>query len=154
LADLANRFNFTLQDQPMKKLIFAFACFISVTLAAQDTIYTRNGEVIPAKVYEITATEIKYKKPSNPDGPMYVTSKENVAVIEYKNGSKDVFQLPNEDDTYATGSKQTQASDPNYTHRSRVSVVIAPPAVVIGGWGWHRPYRIYRHWRRGCGWWW
>ena len=126
-----------------------------MNLVAQDTIYTRNGEVIPAKVYEITATEIKYKKPSNPDGPLYVTSKEDVAVIEYKNGSKDVFQLPGEDDTYATDAKKNdQNENYSYERRSHVSVVIAPPAVVIGGWGFHRPYRFYRHWRRGCGWWW
>lgn len=133
----------------MKYLISALICLSALSITAQDTIYTRNGEVIPAKVYEITATEIKYKKPSNPDGPLYTTSKDNVAVIEYKNGSKDVFQ---KDNTQAQ-SNQNNSNTYNYPYnyqRPRVNVVITAPPIVIGGWGYYRPFRHHRHWR--CGW--
>ncbi len=141
----------------MKKFIFSFFSLAALTVVAQDTIITRAGEVIPAKVYEITPTEIKYKKPTNPDGPMYVTSKEEVAVIEYKNGSKDVFQQESVNDVYSTSKNDQQANNTTYHNpRPRVNVVIAPPPVVVGpGWGRYRPYRYHRHgWRWGCGWWW
>lgn len=141
----------------MKKIILALFSLATFTLAAQDTIITRAGEVIPAKVYEITPTEIKYKKPTNPDGPMYVTSKEDVAVIEYKNGSKDVFRQEEVNDVYNTSKTNQQANNTTYQNsRPRVNVILSPPAVVVGpGWGRYRPYRHHRlGWRWSCGWWW
>jgi hypothetical protein len=146
----------------MKTFILALISFSAFSALAQDTIFTRNGEVIPAKVYEITATEVKYKKPSNPDGPLYTTAKDNVTLIEYKNGSKDVFQQTS--DNTNNNSTQTQAQSGNVTNntyypspRPRVNVVIAPPPVVIGpAWGWgygyYRPYRYHRYWRHGWCW--
>jgi len=140
-----------------KHILLIILSFVVGSAVAQDTIITRSGEVIPAKVLEITPTEIKYKKPSNPDGPLYVASKENVAVIQYKNGTKDVFKLEESDDVY-TNSTQGNQSGNNYTPRPRVNVVVAPPPIVIGtGWGYYRPHRHIRHnhwWRWGCGWWW
>ena len=60
-------------------------------LHAQDTIYTKGGSMIPAKVYEITQHEIRYQKSTNLDGPIYTINKNSVSLIEYKNGTKDVF---------------------------------------------------------------
>ena len=60
-------------------------------LMAQDTIYTKGGKVIPAKVYEVTQNEIRYQKASNLEGPVYTIDKNAVSLIEYKNGTKDVF---------------------------------------------------------------
>jgi len=140
----------------MKNFILALGMFSAMVSFAQDTIFTRSGEVIPAKVYEITPTEIKYKKPSNPDGPMYVTSKENVTLIEYKNGSKDVFQQTAVDDVYNNSNQGNQNQDNTVSRQRSVNVVVAPPSIVIGrSWG-YRPYRYHRHrsWRWGCGWWW
>ena len=76
----------------MKNLIISITSLLIVNLApAQDTIYERNGNVINAKVTEVTQAEIKYKKTSNPDGPVYTMDKNEVTLIQYKNGSKDVF---------------------------------------------------------------
>ncbi len=129
---------------------------------SQDTLFTRNGQVIPAKVYEITQTDIKYKKPSNPDGPLYTISKEDIAVIEYKNGSKDVFQSTNQttDNTYSNNSTNAsnapQVSNNYYGNpnpRPNVNVVLGMGGgyggfgmPYYGGWGggygmgWGRPY--------------
>lgn len=134
----------------MKKIFFAMLGLAALGSFAQDTIYTRGGEVIPAKVYEITPTEIKYKKPSNPDGPLYVTSKENVAVIEYKNGSKDVFQQTSGNTSTSNSLSQDAIITNNYysNPRPRVNVVLAPAPLFLGApWGYYRPYRYhYRHW--------
>jgi hypothetical protein len=42
-------------------------------------------------VMEISSTEIKYKKADNMDGPDYVTDKNDVRSIRFKNGSVDSF---------------------------------------------------------------
>lgn len=133
----------------MKNLLLSLAFLLSLGVVAQDTIYTRKGEVIPAKVQEVGTTDIKYRKPSNPEGPLYVISKEDVALIEYNNGSKDVFQSDNMDDTYKTAGSR---SSDTYNQDRRVRVVVNP--LVVGlGWGLYRPWRWHhRHWR--CGWWW
>jgi hypothetical protein len=80
----------------MKKslpLIAAICLFTSTTVLAQDTLMMTNGAVIPSKVLEVSTTEIKYKKSDNPDGPTFVTSKSDVAILKYFNGSKDTLNV-------------------------------------------------------------
>src|ERR1700752_563808 len=72
------------------KIILIVAATVNI-LQAQDTIYTKNGSRIAAKVYEITQHEIRYQKSSNLEGPIYTINKNSVSLIEYKNGTKDVF---------------------------------------------------------------
>ena len=130
--------------------ISALAMISSFSAISQDTLFTRGGQVIPAKVYEITQTEIKYKKPSNPDGPLYTISKEDIAVIEYKNGSKDVFQSQTQlvDNTYSSAAApQVNNYYTNPVPRPSVNVVLGAP--VMGFWGWNRPY--YRPFYYGSG---
>ena len=56
-----------------------------------DVITLQNGDEILAKVLEVNQTDIKYKKCNNLDGPLMVESVDNVFMIKYVNGSKDVF---------------------------------------------------------------
>lgn len=70
-----------------------FCLLISCDFFSQDTIYKRNGDIINAKVLEVDLNLIKFKKTSNPDGPLFSISKSQVTLIQYKNGSKDVFPL-------------------------------------------------------------
>jgi len=58
---------------------------------AQDEIVLRNGDIIKVKVSEVGTTEIKYKKWENLDGPVYSSAKDDIFMIKYENGSKDVF---------------------------------------------------------------
>ncbi len=57
----------------------------------QDIIMKKNGDEIKAKVEEVLATEIKYRKFENLTGPLYSIAKTEVFMIKYENGSKDVF---------------------------------------------------------------
>ena len=77
----------------MKRLLFvlAFVCAAQM-LVAQDVIVTRQAERIDAKVMEVSESEVKYKKTSNPDGPMFVLSTEKIASILYANGEVQVFE--------------------------------------------------------------
>lgn len=81
-----------------KKSMKAIRSFLSLATSlcaivanAQDVIIFRNGEETEVKVEEITSNEVKYKKTSNPDGPSYILNKDDIFMIKYKNGEKDVF---------------------------------------------------------------
>lgn len=71
-------------------LLLLLNCFIRSS--AQDTIIKRNQEIILAKILEISATEIKFKRYELPDGPDYIENKSNIALIKYSNGLKEEFK--------------------------------------------------------------
>jgi len=119
--------------------IFSFAGF------SQDTLYTTGGKVITGKVTEISQTEIKYKSASNPDGPLYVIDKSTIVLIEYKNGSKDVFQnsSTNSSNTNSDNSTQGNNNSSNYvTRRPSFNIIVGPTPFFAwgGGWGVNRSY--------------
>ena len=125
----------------MKQLSILVLVFSSIYSFGQDTLYTVNGQKIPGKVIEINQNEIKYKKADNPDGPIYVVDKNDIALIEYKNGSKEL---------YGTGSGSADQNDQQIANnnsnqqtqgRSRINIV-------LGGWGWGG-WPIYNSWN----WW-
>ncbi|MBA3829308.1 MAG: hypothetical protein H0X33_10260 [Taibaiella sp.] len=72
-------------------LIALIALFSCAAANAQDKIYTREGDVIQAKIKEVTTKVITYKKQDNPDGPEYSINKNNVEKITYQNGTEDKF---------------------------------------------------------------
>lgn len=76
----------------MKKvnLIIAFL-LSSFIIFAQDIIEQKSGEEIKAKVTEVTATEIKYHKFENLQGPVYSIGKKEVFKIRYENGQTEMF---------------------------------------------------------------
>lgn len=59
---------------------------------AQDIIVMRDGSIVQSKVTEITTSEVKYKKYSNPDGPLYTIDKSTILAINYENGEKETFE--------------------------------------------------------------
>jgi len=77
----------------MKKISLSiiFTLFIS-SFFAQDTIFKRNNDKVIAKITEITATEIKYKRFDNQDGPLYIDRKGEIKMIVYSNGMKETFE--------------------------------------------------------------
>lgn len=68
-------------------LLFALAHFIY----ADDIIYLNNGDEIKSKILKISSKIIEYKKASNMEGPTYEVSKDEVVMIIYENGEKDMF---------------------------------------------------------------
>lgn len=77
----------------MKNTLIILLLFVSCFGRAQDTLYKRNGEVIPSKVTEISSTEIKYKRFSMPDGPVFIVAKDEVQKIRFSNGVVDSFSI-------------------------------------------------------------
>ncbi len=74
---------------------------------AQDKIITKNAETIEATVLEIDINDIRYKKADNPEGPVFVISKSDIATIIYGNGSIDVF------------NEEEKKPEQNFYNRSR-----------------------------------
>lgn len=96
----------------MRKIILSLLlCLISHSLYAQDIITFRDGKSVKAKVLEITQTEIKYKRFSNLDGPLYTINKNTVTQIQYKGG--DIEEFSNEPVANSSTSSSSVASDPN-----------------------------------------
>jgi hypothetical protein len=79
----------------MKKIIttvvIVLILLINSKTQAQDILTLRNGDEIKSKVVEITATQIKYHKFENLDGPIYTIEKADALFVKYPNGTKEVF---------------------------------------------------------------
>jgi hypothetical protein len=69
----------------------------SVTVCAQDKIFTTRGDTLTGKVTEVGDTYIKYTKPNVPDGPLYVVRMVKIDSVVYANGrTEDIVRLLNQ----------------------------------------------------------
>jgi len=84
----------------MKKYFTLFVYLILFfSLKSQDIIYYTNGDEINAKVTKIGKEEISYKKFENLNGPEYSEEKKNIFMIKYENGTKDIINTINDNNT-------------------------------------------------------
>jgi len=56
-----------------------------------DVIITKSGDELEVEVIEITENTIKYKSADHLQGPLRSISIENVFMIKYSNGKKEVL---------------------------------------------------------------
>ena len=70
-------------------ILFSLCFFFT---KAQDTLFLKNNEKIAVFVKEVSQTEVQYKKAELIDGPMYITNKNEIAKIVYKNGYTEVLK--------------------------------------------------------------
>ena len=78
----------------MKHTLFFILGVLCLFMAkAQDTIYKRSGERIDAKITEISSTEVKYKRFTMQDGPLFIISRNDVQKIRFSNGVVDSFAV-------------------------------------------------------------
>lgn len=139
-------------------IVFGFT-LVSLLVQAQDVIIFRNGTLQNAHVLEVATDNIVYKKSENLDGPNYVADKNQIAVIEYANGSRDVMPYSNNTTTVAAPANNPGYSSPEYSHpnpvayvRPQVNIIAAPsrPAYYYGSYrnaGYCNPWtgpRVYR----------
>lgn len=64
---------------------------LTSSVYAQDVIVLKDGSSVLSKVLEVNASEVKYKKWANQDGPTYTSNKAEILSINYQNGEKDNF---------------------------------------------------------------
>ncbi len=79
-----------------KALLLITSLLLTSLIYSQDKIYLKDGTEVLTKIIEINTTEIKYKKFSNIEGPLYTISKSNVLMIIYKNGETEVIAKKND----------------------------------------------------------
>jgi hypothetical protein len=58
---------------------------------AQDIIITKDKERIQAKILEVSQDEIKYKKFTYQDGPIFSIDIDEVVTVAYENGEVEVY---------------------------------------------------------------
>lgn len=90
-------------------------CLLNISLYAQDIIVKLDGSTIMSKVLEVNYTDIKYKKNSNLQGPIYTIKKSDIQCINYENGDKDSFASINE-------STNKEADKKNFLIESKPSI--------------------------------
>lgn len=84
-------------------ILFSLMC---INIYAQDIITTKQGDEIEAKVVKIGTTEIEYKKWSNVEGPSYTLLKNQVFMIKFQNGEKEVFESEKGQDDIESSSQK------------------------------------------------
>ena len=89
---------------------------ISIVSFAQDIIITKDKERIQAKILEVSKDEIKYKKFTYQDGPVFSFDIDEIVTVAYENGEVEIY----DEDTIEEkneminliGSPATTASNP------------------------------------------
>ncbi len=76
-----------------KDFLISIVFLLQGALHAQDTIYKRSGDVIPAKVLEINTKEVSYKRADLSEGPLFVVNKNDIKKIKYATGTIDSFAV-------------------------------------------------------------
>ncbi len=111
---------------------------MSLRCQAQDVIVKKSGEEINAKVEQISANEIKYRKADNQTGPVYTIPKSEVFMVKYANGARDVFS--EEKAPVVTQPQTKSASNVNFTDSeikpaktaSTISYTLVAPIMLFG----------------------
>lgn len=104
----------------MKKIIVTlFVVMIAIVAHAQDVIVKKDGSTILSNVIEVSDTQVKYKKHSNPKGPTYTINTSELLCINYKNGEKDDYGNVEK-------SKISQTSGTNSQSSSKPSTPVIP----------------------------
>ena len=80
----------------MRIILLILISFLSLCIKAQDTIYKRTGDIIPAKILEIGIKEVSYKRSDLLDGPLFISHKNEILRIKYANGAIDSFKIVQE----------------------------------------------------------
>lgn len=64
---------------------------ISIVSFAQDIIITKDKERIQAKILEVSKDEIKYKKFTYQDGPVFSIDIDEIVTVAYENGEVEIY---------------------------------------------------------------
>ncbi|MDR0456082.1 MAG: CIA30 family protein [Treponema sp.] len=115
----------------MKQFCVFMAVFLFIgvifPINAQDLIVLKDGNIIEAKVMEISSSEIRYKRFTHLDGPMVVIQASSVFSIKYENGMVEVINT-----TARTGQGGTSGPQSNLPPLLQ-SAINQLPAIPIAG---------------------
>lgn len=78
----------------MKKISLFILLFVAAFCYGNDIIITKQSEKLEVTIVEVSKNEIKYRKASNPTGPVFVLDKADISSIIYSNGEVEAFATP------------------------------------------------------------
>ncbi len=87
------------------------------TMVSQDIIIKKNGEEISSKIIEINEAQVKYRKGSQSDGPLYSLNVSEIILIKFADGTNEVFNanpgitgqvMPTPEDLHMRGRRDSQ----------------------------------------------
>jgi hypothetical protein len=81
-------------NNPKKILSILALCMIAGAMNSQDQLFKKDNTKLLVKILEVGPYEVKYKMHENPDGPVVVESRENVALVIYENGRHETITAP------------------------------------------------------------
>ena len=102
----------------MKRIIIFFLFILGGKLFSQDQLFKKDNSKYDVKVLEVTPDEIKYKLKANPNGPLYIVKKSEVALIIYENGSHETY--PDAKPTVQTQTVTVYSQPYNYIDSNRI----------------------------------
>ena len=117
--------------KPFYIVTFIFLMAGIGSVAAQDIIILKDGNMIEAKVTEISRTEIRYKRFNHLDGPTIVIPAADVLSVKYANGEYEVINAaPNTAARPAPPAAARPVTEPPAaTPREAAPPAEEPPAV-------------------------
>lgn len=98
-------------------ILFAMFC---ATIMAQDVIITKESLRIDAKIEEVSAEQIKYRKANNPNGPLFIMPTNEIQAVMYENGDVQIFETSENKskNKVARSDKQTKSPKERKEHKS------------------------------------
>lgn len=127
-----------------KTVLLFFGLLITASrAAAQDLIVCTDASRIEARVIEVAPDAVRYKRFSNPEGPIYVLPVAHIDYILYPNGDRDVFRtipvedavalLPVPEATLASGMTADNEATPETPSRPAGPEAVGPDAPAAVG---------------------
>ncbi|MCF0071775.1 hypothetical protein LZD49_14955 [Dyadobacter sp. CY261] len=112
----------------LQKLKFQLMAMLMILLVTQahaqtprkaDVIIMRDETKLEVLIQEVDEQIVKYKKMSDPDGPLFSVKKSEIASIRYGNGEVETFEATLEVQNYYSPNKPAEASRPQEPKPSR-----------------------------------
>lgn len=122
-----------MKNWKMNCLLLLFLVGLNHIGYTQDIITKKDGSDIKAKVYEVTQTDIKYKRFESPDGPLYTMSKSDILIIRYKDGTKDIFAEKEASKEHKETVNTSQTNAERLGKGKKVFIVTFDNAIAVHG---------------------
>jgi hypothetical protein len=127
----------------MKKFLLLFTCAaISLSAFSQDILVRKNGDAENVKVLEVSPAEVKYKKSSNLNGPIYIEKRTDIYSIKYENGEIQSFNTNEKNGLKLNPASSVYNDVKKFNHEIDLSI----------GNGWGLGYQLRKEFNPYIGW--
>lgn len=112
----------------MRHITLLFLCFTVLHSYAQDRVFFCDGDSLDINVIEISQNEVRGRKVSNPDGPLYTFPTNTIYKIKYKNGEIEQFNsIASQTSTKKSSPIPSELNQHNILHYNKKLPLINSP---------------------------